>query len=430
MAPQTNFAIGLEPKKAIEFLEHKKAVLDHVDSVERLTSARGRAARIANISSLEMTKDIYQSLVEAQQQGKSLGSWKKDLLDTLNKKGWVVGVDKGKGAVIADPQTGEYVGTPWRLNTIYRTNMQAAYSAQRYQTMRDNADNRPYWQYSAVGDSRTRPSHLSLDGRVYRYDDPFWATFYPPNGFNCRCSVIALAERDIQRRGLTVESGEGRMLDYPRHVRPGVEERTKAFKISDDRVVIADRGFDYNIGRQSYRPNLDDYPTALAHQFAKREMGGDSFKLDYQLLSKEVGKIKQTLKIKGKTDAEQFVAIRNQLSKEYKFSAGVLTPTNRTLLNSETATVWLSDDTLIKQFNSREGQHFGVAEYALLPDVINSPERIMQDNNTVYQFYKEIDGKRYVAVLKVLKKTNEIFMQSFRNANERQWKKAFGLAAK
>ena len=92
--------------------------------------------------------------------------------------------------------------------------------------------------------------------------------------------------------------------------------------------------------------------------------------------------------------------------------------------------MWLSDDTLIKQFNSREGQHFGVAEYALLPDVINSPERIMQDNNTVYQFYKEIDGKRYVAVLKVLKKTNEIFMQSFRNANERQWKKAFGLAAK
>ncbi|WP_230397171.1 phage minor head protein [Pasteurella multocida] len=26
---------------------------------------------------------------------------------------------------------------------------------------------------SAVGDERTRPSHLALNGRIYRYDDPF-----------------------------------------------------------------------------------------------------------------------------------------------------------------------------------------------------------------------------------------------------------------
>ena len=143
--PSVNFVLGLEPKKAIEFLKDKKAILGRFDEDALMDSARAKATRIANLSSLEMSKDIYQSLVDAQAQGLPFSEWKKGIFEHFKKKGWIAGYDKEY--LLADPKTGEYFGTPHRLDTIYRTNMQSAYSAQRYVEMRDNADNRPYWQY-------------------------------------------------------------------------------------------------------------------------------------------------------------------------------------------------------------------------------------------------------------------------------------------
>ncbi|OOF59300.1 phage minor head protein [Rodentibacter myodis] len=417
-----SFALGLPPKKAIEFLKSKKAFLDHIDEKGLMDSARAKATRIANLSSLEMTKDIYQSLIEAQQQGQSFGEWKKGIFEHFKKKGWIAGYDKGY--LLADPKTGEYFGTPRRLETIYRTNMQAAYSSERYQQMRDNADSRPYWQYSAVNDDRTRPSHSAMSGLVYRYDDPFWNVFYPPNGFNCRCSVIALAERDIARRHLVVGESQERLIEYNRKINATQTEKTTAFKVSDDKWVVTDRGFDYNVGRTTYKPNLDLYPEALAYQFAKREMGGEGFKFDFKQFENEFKQAKQRLNLSEKLTSDDLTAVRNQLRREYKFAAGVLNATDKKALMSETATVWLSDDTLIKQFNSRDGQGFGLEEYALLPDVINKPDKVIPDEFG-YQFYKQIEGKKIVAVLKVLRKENEIFMQSVRFVSEKQWKKAF-----
>ncbi|MBR6060745.1 MAG: hypothetical protein IKP67_01610, partial [Spirochaetales bacterium] len=37
-----------------------------------------------------------------------------------------------------------------------------------------------------------------MHGKVFRCDDPFWDSFYPPNGFNCRCDVIPLTDDEIK----------------------------------------------------------------------------------------------------------------------------------------------------------------------------------------------------------------------------------------
>ena len=247
MANAPKFAIGMEPTEAIEFLRQKKMLAGKVFAKELHDSALARATTIARLSSLEMTKDIYQSLETAMREGKGFHQWKKDLFGEFERKGWVFGKDKSvsrgiDGNLLADPNTGEYFGTPRRLNTIYRVNMQSAYSAARYQRLRDNVDNRPYWQYSAVGDTRTRPAHLALSGKVYRYDDPFWATFYPPNGFNCRCSVIALGERDLQRRGMDKPDDSSEFLvEVERSAdKAGNREKTIGFKLPDGTVRVTD----------------------------------------------------------------------------------------------------------------------------------------------------------------------------------------------
>lgn len=430
------FRLGEPPEKAIEYLKQKKQLAAKVFSKDLQASALARATTIARLSSAEMTKDIYQSLETAMREGKPLHQWKKELVGEFECKGWLAGHDKKiskgiDGKLLADPKTGEYFGTPRRLNTIYRVNMQAAYSAARYQRLRDNVDNRPYWQYSAVGDARTRPAHLALSGKIYRYDDPFWTTFYPPNGFNCRCTVIALSDRDLARRGIEEVGDSAEFLVEA--TRPadkfGNKEKTVGFKLADGTVRIADKGFDYNVGRMSYKPNLDLYPEKLAHQFAKVEMTGAEFRLDYKRLEQQVSEMKRTLSSEGKKlTAEQMFAVRDNLTKNFKFAAGVLTEESKALMKSNTATVWLSDDTLIKQFNSRDGQDFGVDTYALFPELFNQPETILQESDRFY-FIKNFENKRLLAVVKNLTEFDEIFVLSAREINIKEVEKLKGKLA-
>lgn len=45
-------------------------------------------------------------------------------------------------------------------------------------------------QYRTQNDEKVRPEHAPLDGVTLPPSDPFWEEFYPPNGWNCRCTVV------------------------------------------------------------------------------------------------------------------------------------------------------------------------------------------------------------------------------------------------
>lgn len=44
-------------------------------------------------------------------------------------------------------------------------------------------------QYRTAGDDKVRPEHAALNGVTLPPSDPFWESYYPPNGWNCRCTV-------------------------------------------------------------------------------------------------------------------------------------------------------------------------------------------------------------------------------------------------
>jgi len=73
-------------------------------------------------------------------------------------------------------------------------------------------------KYVAVLDSKTRPEHAQLHGLVFRYDDPFWNSFYPPNGWRCRCRVNALSERNLKRKKIKPYSSQGLLSQEDRLV--------------------------------------------------------------------------------------------------------------------------------------------------------------------------------------------------------------------
>lgn len=89
------------------------------------------------------------------------------------------------------------------LKNVFRTNIQTAYGHGRWQQQQKNKAKRPYLMYSAIDDTRVRPSHLALNRIIRHIDDPFWLLYYPPWAFMCRCTVIALTEKEAQKLGIT-----------------------------------------------------------------------------------------------------------------------------------------------------------------------------------------------------------------------------------
>lgn len=45
-------------------------------------------------------------------------------------------------------------------------------------------------QYRTANDERVREEHRALHGVTLPPSDPFWQTYYPPNGWNCRCTAV------------------------------------------------------------------------------------------------------------------------------------------------------------------------------------------------------------------------------------------------
>ena len=180
-------------------------------------------------------------MLAALEEGNSLAEFRENMNDFLEVEG--------------------YEGiTPYQAENIFRTNIQTAYNVGHYKQMTEPGVKalRPYWQYDAVNDSKTRPSHLAMDGRVFMADDPIWDTWFPPNGFKCRCTVKTLSKRQMEQRGLTVET-----------------EAPRAARLEDGRFVniLPDPQFDTNPAKVRYQPDLTGYPEPLKKAYQEREKG-------------------------------------------------------------------------------------------------------------------------------------------------------------
>lgn len=75
------------------------------------------------------------------------------------------------------------------LRTEYDTAIGSAQMASRWVQFSGELDVFPYWRYDTVGDKNVREEHARLNGTMLPGDDGFWDTWYPPNGWGCRCDV-------------------------------------------------------------------------------------------------------------------------------------------------------------------------------------------------------------------------------------------------
>ncbi len=75
------------------------------------------------------------------------------------------------------------------LRAEYNFVHNSAQMAAKWERFMEDGD-RYNLQYRTVCDAKVRPEHAALHGVTLPITDSFWEEFYPPNGWNCRCTVV------------------------------------------------------------------------------------------------------------------------------------------------------------------------------------------------------------------------------------------------
>ncbi|MGI6394517.1 MAG: phage minor head protein [bacterium] len=377
------FMFRQPPEKVVEYMKSKGCKISwNWQEVREETHAK--AFTVAKATTLDILQDIRKEVQNAIESGITLKEFQKNLEPTLRKKGWW-----GKAI---DEETGKTVqlGSPRRLKTIYETNLRTSYMTGKYKSLEEQKKFRPYWMYSAVDDSRTRPEHAALNGRVYPADDPIWNTIYPPNGWGCRCSVRALSEAKLEALGKTVESSDGKLVEIQKEISPGEKVTVTGIEYAPGKVMSPDAGWNYNVGKAAWGPDLNRYDPDLADSYIKQAVKGKEF--------------------------EQFVA--GKTAKEWT-EIGVVNPTLGATIKekagAETNIVFLSKETIDSH---QHHEDIGIEEYKELPEIINDPDLVLYDDSQRLFFYVK-KFKRREVVVKITKNRSQLFVVSYHRGRVR-----------
>lgn len=221
---------ALKYKDAVAFWQNK-VKLSPGEYRKLSDEAKTKAFAIAGIAKGDELETVFNALGQAVEGNINFEDFKKQCGDIFSKRGWT-GV------------------SAWRVDNIFRTNVQAAYMAGRWKQVRAASGLRPYGQYSAVNDSRTRPTHTAAHGMVYPLDHAFWDTWWPPNGFRCRCNVKTLSKRQVEQRGIKVKTDDmtGKLVEP---VDPETGSKMPA------RLLMPDPGFMLHPGKSAFGGIVD-----------------------------------------------------------------------------------------------------------------------------------------------------------------------------
>lgn len=189
-------------------------------------AAHDRAFVVAGAMKADLLDDLRRAVSPLQRT--TLERFRKDFKTIVQKHGWHGWTGEGTQA-----------GEAWRTRVIFETNVRTSFAAGRHQQLTDpeTLAAMPYWRY-VHNDSvlHPRPHHKAWgDMRLtLRHDHPFWKTHAPPNGWGCRCRIVAVPK---PRAGDATEPPGGWDVRDAKGLLPGI-----------------DRGWDYAPGANAATP--------------------------------------------------------------------------------------------------------------------------------------------------------------------------------
>lgn len=368
---------SLPPKEAISYFESKGYTISW-NWFETLEEAHARAFTVAKCVRLDVLNTIRSAVDDALNNGLTEKQFMAQLTPQLQKMGWW-----GKQIVVDSTGTAQTVtlGSPYRLKTIYQTNTRTAYAAGRYAQMMNQVSEFPYWQYVAVMDSHTRPAHAELNNMIFRYDDLFWQTHYPPNDWNCRCRVRALSEGRYQALGIPVTDSTG-MLST-RTVDAGVDPftgevyQTTVTTFNNGKVKMTPgAGWSYNVGSAAFgtdaaacRKLIETPDPDLRRQFIQSLNNAPARQLDFAVF------VNQAVTGRAIAHALQSVGfVSEDVASQYGQTTGQ--PPARLM------TMNVDQVTELTAATAEQPATVAAGDVAQLPAVVANPQAVLLDNES------------------------------------------------
>ncbi len=347
LPPRGSFKLPFQEQ--IDFFNQKLALPSaHYDDI--LKSAHDRAFIVAGAAKADLLADLHGAVKQAVNEGKTL-DWFRGQFDSIVKKhGWTGWTGEGTEA-----------GVAWRTRVIYQTNLSTSYAAGRWAQLNDPdlLSVRPYWKY-IHNDSVAHPRalHQSWNGVVLKHDDPWWATHFCPNGWGCRCRIMAVRAKEFKGKAAPNDG---------------------TYNFTDRNGVVhtipkgIDYGFDYAMGQSNA-------VKTLAIQQNKLE------NLPFQLAKSNVNDLLASPIFK------QF--FNGQLAGE--FPVAVLNAADMKAIDATAPTVMLSQESLAAHL--KKHPEVGLEDYLKIPTILEQGEVYKQGEQRL--IYLMLGDVRYRAALK------------------------------
>ena len=192
-------------------------------------------------------------------------------------------------------------------------------------------------------------------------------------------------------RSKSVESSDGKLVEIEKEISPGEKVKVTGIQYAPGKVMSPDAGWNYNVGKAAWSPDLNKYDNSLANSYIKQTVNSKEFEKFFG----------------GQTDKE-WVEI------------GVVSPVVETIIKKEmkadTKVVLLSGDTIDLH---KERKEVGLEQYRNLPEIIYDPGTIIKEDDNHMLFYSS-GGLVYEVVIKVTGDKKEMFVKTIHRGRIRK----------
>lgn len=385
-----NLGFGTPWQEQIDFLRQKlRLPTEKWDDIQR--AAHDRAFMVAGAAKADLLADLHRAVLDAAEQGMGQAQFLRQFKEVVARNGWTGWTGEDSAA-----------GQAWRARVIYQTNLAHSYAAGRWQQLKDPEflHLRPYWRYiHSEAVRHPRPLHLAWHGLTLPHDHPFFLTHFAPNGWSCRCRIVAVSRKE----------GEA-------SARAGLGQPPEGWDTIDPKTgapLGIDKGFDYAPGA-TWHPNLDKYPYGVARQMVADNLQDGVFDRWHQRIADRVATTLMALEYEGLSKEAKTALLRKRLSPAEQYPIAVLAPDMAKRMGVSTQVVHLSEYDLIKQQVSRTGQDFGALDYLNAQVSLDSPRLVVLENEQMTLFVSDAAGRWYVAVLQQTATGKAVYLKSFR----------------